>query len=56
MTVPENVMTFMMCLVVQGDAAVPVLVSLTSQPGTAVPGDGEIYLYSFRTLVLHFKD
>ena len=40
MTVLENDMTFMMCVVLQGDAAVPVIVTLIAEPGSALPGEG----------------
>ena len=43
MTVQESDMTFMMCVVIQGNAAVDINVSITSQPESALPGDGKIF-------------
>ena len=48
MTVPENLMTFMMCVVVQGNAAVDINVSISSEPVSALPGDGKIFFVSQR--------
>ena len=42
-TVPESVMTFMMCVVIQGNAAVDINVSIASEPVSALPGDGKIF-------------
>ena len=43
MTVPENLMTFMVCVVIQGNAAINNNVSIASQPESALPGDGKIF-------------
>ena len=48
MTVPENLMTFMMCVVIQGNAAVDINVSIASEPVSALPGDGKIFFVSQR--------